>query len=223
MRKTMAFIVLIIGALLIAAPSYGDNDPPHYPPERGEHLKVDVCHWANGHPHVVHVSINAVAFPQDTGHGFLVLNSDDGTVIAFLPHAFPPGHSQDDWVQVYVKKGNQKLVTDVNEDVNCGEEETTTTTVEETTTTTVPEETTTTTVPEETTTTTVSNETTTTTETSVTSTTVPTSPVVVASVESAPAPAPSSLPNTGGATLPLLLLGSGSTGLGLLLRKLARK
>lgn len=111
----------------------------------GTHVKVDICHWANGHPHLVPVSISATAQPQEVQHGTLVID-EDIDFVSFVAHD-TNGHEQDFVVRIYTKHGNDETSTYVSER-ECEEDEpTTTTTQPPTTTTTEPPVTTTTTEP----------------------------------------------------------------------------
>ena len=240
---TAAGLSLFGAAFMFAAPAgatkpgeAGINLP------NGTHIKVDVCHWANGHPHIVPVSVSAVTTSQNVKHGNLTL-TESLSLGSFVAHD-TPGH-EEDWVaRIYKKKGNKETNTYVSERECGADEPTTTTTQPPTTTTTEPPVTTTTTVPPVTTTT-QPPVTTTTEPPAVTTTTQP--PVVTGtqcvdangfayttSLSECPAkadtplpgdirvsenPPITALPHTGAWSLFLALLGAaaGLTGLGLML------
>lgn len=48
-RKSLILVPLTLASLSVAAPAHATND------------KVYVCHWANGHPHVINISENALS------------------------------------------------------------------------------------------------------------------------------------------------------------------
>lgn len=72
-------------------------------------VKVTICHWANGHPHAISVSVNAVA-GDDTGHGLLTLVDD---VLGLDSHD-TPGHEGDTFLHLgaEIKKVEDGELTD---------------------------------------------------------------------------------------------------------------
>jgi LPXTG-motif cell wall-anchored protein len=81
-------------------------------------VKVTICHWANGHPHAISISVNAVN-GVDTGHGLLTnINIDAGTA-TLTPHN-TPGHAQDYFMHfgAEVKNNDDESLDD---DSKCAE------------------------------------------------------------------------------------------------------
>lgn len=100
MKKFMLFLMLSSIALapVVAIPIAQASPKP----------KVTLCHWANGHPHAISVSVNAVENNADTGHGLLVVVDDD---ISLDSHD-TPGHEQDSFLHV----GAELKSNDVDDD-----------------------------------------------------------------------------------------------------------
>lgn len=92
-----------------------------------DHVKVTICHWANGHPHAISISINATA-GEDIGHGLLTpLTGVDTDTIAddtatFVPHSDPPGHEQDSFLHFGKELKNNDVDDDeLTDDEKCSD------------------------------------------------------------------------------------------------------
>lgn len=105
----VAYFSILAGS---AALGKSDNHPPDLP--NGTHLKTDICHNVDHNPVVVHVSVDSVDYPLDTGHGHLTLSPTFGFV-SFSPHTGTGGHQHDFVLRVYTKHGNTEVNTYVNE------------------------------------------------------------------------------------------------------------
>lgn len=97
MRKFLLAAGVIAAALIPALPAQAT----------GTHVKVEICHWANGNPHSIEVSENAADYPITTNHGAI------GVGFTFTPHA-TPGHAEDFLVRVFTKHGNDETNLYVN-------------------------------------------------------------------------------------------------------------
>jgi len=81
---------------------------------------VTICHWANGHPHAISISVNAVN-GEDTGHGLLA-NVDLIAGTATLDSHDTPGHEQDSFLHFGKELKNNDVDDDeLTDDEKCGD------------------------------------------------------------------------------------------------------
>lgn len=84
------------------------------------HVKVTICHWANGHPHAISISVSAVE-GVDTGHGLLTninLEADTATLTAHDT----PGHEQDSFLHFGKELKNNDVDDDeLTDDEKCSD------------------------------------------------------------------------------------------------------
>lgn len=95
--------------------------------DASEHkVKVTICHWANGHPHAISVSVNAVE-GVDTGHGLLTDIDLDADTAVLTPHD-TPGHAEDSFMHFgkefkdsKVDLDDDDLTNDTSDDDACAD------------------------------------------------------------------------------------------------------
>lgn len=102
--KKLFLLPLIAAAMFLGATPASSTQVLEIPsiPGPTPQLKVDICH--NGT--IVPVSINAVLTAQDTGHGLLTLLPGLPPSFTFVAHVEGQGHASDTVLRIYLKAGN---------------------------------------------------------------------------------------------------------------------